>query len=160
MLTLIHTVPYIAYHKICSYVPHHAWAVNHAWLWTSPIRSGIPLLNPSEMRKSLWFIWLRSVQGILCHCVCVCVHVWSCTRALCIGNGHSLLSCLYRVSMEMCCTTLQQGDYREYLTLFFCCRGWKVTLPGVYTHTGMYKQHILRENSDLLQSWQNILLDS
>lgn len=38
----------------------------------------------------------------------LCVRVWACTCALCMGSGHSLQSCLYRASMEMCCTTLQQ----------------------------------------------------
>lgn len=62
-------------------------------------KRNFPSLTPASWAAVCDSIWQKYVEG---------VHEWAGTCPLCPVNGDSWHSCLYRVSMELCCRWRQQ----------------------------------------------------
>lgn len=113
------------FHTVCYthtvYTPHCAWCYKSQSTVDRPcVKRNSPSLTQASGGAQSDSIWQRCVEG---------VHVWAGTRPLCPVNGDSRRSCLYRVSMELCCRWRRQCLI--WLLSFFSTEGEKYLACGL-----------------------------
>lgn len=117
------------FHTVCYthtvYTPHCAWCYKSQSTVDRPcVKRNSPSLTLASGGAQCDSIWQRCVEG---------VHVWAGTRPLCPVNGDSRHSCLYRVSMELCCRWRRQCLI-WLLSFFFPPRGRNTEPAGLCIH--------------------------